>query len=72
MTLPDDSSSPRTHASASVRVRSGRDVAYNLIDLDTGVLYLDTTPVACLDRRAHGGSRPDGSRPDGTPLGRAS
>jgi hypothetical protein len=67
MTLPDDSSSPRTHASASVRVRSGRDVAYNLIDLDTGVLYLDTTPVACLDRRAH-----DGIRPDGTPLGRAS
>ena len=32
-----------------------------------GVLYLDATPVACLDRRAQGGIRPDG-----TPFGRAS
>ncbi len=70
MTPPHDLRSEEPQRTASVRVRSGREVSYNLIDLDTGVLYLDATPVACLDRWSR--TRRTTAAPGDTPLGRAS
>jgi hypothetical protein len=80
MTPPDDLRSPSGSANSHprVRVRSGREVTYNLIDLTTGVLFLDATPVACLaswPRAGHAGTgRAGGPDDDGGELavGRAS
>jgi hypothetical protein len=38
-------------ASSTVRVQSGRSVVFDLVDLDTGVLFREHQPVACFASR---------------------